>query len=236
MFTFAILFGDEGHMLDFDDNLNGDQNIDDYDMVGDTSSTQARVYKDIQGIPWERLNITREGYKRTRLEQYLNYENIPLSREAVVKEDFKGSLFVRKPNYPCLTQKSWAIPFCGDIQGKHINFIHGNAFRLWIKKSCFTTVQSAALGTLLVITAAESVGNDVLGPAISDSQKLLRKDRLREVVKDFSGVAASKLFEQEIRELVVLTEFLINIKRDEDIENFEKLLAEEECILGARIY
>ncbi|GJV61357.1 hypothetical protein Tco_1467457 [Tanacetum coccineum] len=108
----------------------------------------------------------------------------------------------RKPNYPCLTQKSWAIPFCGDIQGKHINFIHGNAFRLWIKKSCFTTVQSAALGTLLVITAAESVGNDVLGPAISDSQKLLRKDGLHEVVKDFSGVAASKLFEQEIRELV----------------------------------
>ncbi|GJU90319.1 hypothetical protein Tco_1302742, partial [Tanacetum coccineum] len=76
----------EGHMLDFDDNLNGDQNIDDYDMVGDTSSTQAKVYKDIQGIPLERLNITREGYKRTRLEQYLNYKNIPLSGEAVVKE------------------------------------------------------------------------------------------------------------------------------------------------------
>ncbi|GJV19779.1 hypothetical protein Tco_1368799 [Tanacetum coccineum] len=67
-------------------------------------------------------------------------------------------------------------------------------------------------------------------------KKLLRKDGLHEVVKDFSVAARRKLFEQEIRELVVLTEFLINIKRDEDIENLEKLLAEEECILGARIY
>ncbi|GJU14338.1 uncharacterized WD repeat-containing protein-like protein isoform X2 [Tanacetum coccineum] len=58
---FLEIVSDEEHMLDFYDNLNGDQNIDDYDMAGDTSSTQARVYKDIQGIPWERLNITREG-------------------------------------------------------------------------------------------------------------------------------------------------------------------------------
>ncbi|GKA71799.1 probable transmembrane GTPase FZO-like protein, chloroplastic [Tanacetum coccineum] len=91
-------------------------------------------------------------------------------------------------------------------------------------------------GNKAPMPAAESVRNDVLGPAISESQKLLRKDGLHEVVKDFSGVAASKLFEQEIRELVVLTEFLINIKRDKDIENLKKLLAEEECISGARIY
>nr|GEY95846.1 hypothetical protein [Tanacetum cinerariifolium] len=57
---------EEGHMSDFEDNLDGDQNIDDYDV--------------------ERLNITWEGYRRTRLEQYINYENIPLSGEAVVKE------------------------------------------------------------------------------------------------------------------------------------------------------
>ena len=51
----------------------------------DTSSAQARAGKDIQGIPWERLNITRESYRRTRLEQYRNYENIPLSGDAVDK-------------------------------------------------------------------------------------------------------------------------------------------------------
>ncbi|WCJ27515.1 Transducin/WD40 repeat-like superfamily protein [Euphorbia peplus] len=62
---------------------------DEYEMltkVTDTSSAQARKGKDIQGIPWERLNITREKYRLTRLEQYKNYENIPLSGLAVDKE------------------------------------------------------------------------------------------------------------------------------------------------------
>lgn len=52
----------------------------------DTSAAQARKGKDIQGIPWERLNVTRQSYRLTRLEQYRNYENIPLSGEAVDKE------------------------------------------------------------------------------------------------------------------------------------------------------
>nr|GEV43871.1 hypothetical protein [Tanacetum cinerariifolium] len=86
---------EEGYMSDFVDDVDGeengagDQNIDDYDMltkVMDTSSAQARTGKDIQGIPWERLNITRESYRRTRLEQYRNYENIPLSGDAVDKK------------------------------------------------------------------------------------------------------------------------------------------------------
>lgn len=51
----------------------------------DTSSTQAKAGKDIQGVPWERLDITREGYRRTRLQQYRNYENIPLSGVSVDK-------------------------------------------------------------------------------------------------------------------------------------------------------
>ncbi|KAJ6956764.1 hypothetical protein NC652_007737 [Populus alba x Populus x berolinensis] len=54
--------------------------------VTDTSSGQARNGQYIQGIPWERLNISRENYRSTRLEQYKNYENIPLSGEAVDKE------------------------------------------------------------------------------------------------------------------------------------------------------
>eukprot|EP00262_Sarcandra_glabra_P009893 TRINITY_DN2471_c0_g1_i1.p1 TRINITY_DN2471_c0_g1~~TRINITY_DN2471_c0_g1_i1.p1 ORF type:complete len:444 (-),score=54.91 TRINITY_DN2471_c0_g1_i1:1534-2865(-) len=62
---------------------------DEYDMltrVTDTSSAQARRGKDIQGIPWDRLNITREKYRQTRLEQYKNYENIPSSGEVIDKE------------------------------------------------------------------------------------------------------------------------------------------------------
>ncbi|KAF9600605.1 hypothetical protein IFM89_011134 [Coptis chinensis] len=54
--------------------------------VTDTSATQARRGKDIQGIPWERLNITREKYRQTRIEQYKNYENVPSSGEVVDKK------------------------------------------------------------------------------------------------------------------------------------------------------
>ncbi|KAF8402249.1 hypothetical protein HHK36_013201 [Tetracentron sinense] len=54
--------------------------------VTDTSSAQARRGKDIQGIPWDRLNIKREKYRQTRLEQYKNYENIPSSGEVIDKE------------------------------------------------------------------------------------------------------------------------------------------------------
>jgi len=53
--------------------------------VTDTSAAQARKGKDIQGIPWERLNISRERYRLTRLEQYRNFENILTSGDAVDK-------------------------------------------------------------------------------------------------------------------------------------------------------
>jgi len=45
----------------------------------DTTADQARRGKDIQGILWDKINVTRESYRQTRLEQYKNYENIPLS-------------------------------------------------------------------------------------------------------------------------------------------------------------
>lgn len=44
--------------------------------VTDTTAAEARRGKDIQGIPWERLSITREKYRQTRLLQYKNYENV----------------------------------------------------------------------------------------------------------------------------------------------------------------
>lgn len=51
----------------------------------DTSAAQARKGKDIQGIPWEMLNITRESYRLTRLDQYRNFENILTSGETADK-------------------------------------------------------------------------------------------------------------------------------------------------------
>ncbi|KAJ7957303.1 WD40 repeat [Quillaja saponaria] len=67
----------------------GEMGLNEYELltkVTDTSAAQARQGKDIQGIQWDRLNITRENYRLTRLEQYRNYENIPSSGETVDKE------------------------------------------------------------------------------------------------------------------------------------------------------
>ncbi|XP_042486212.1 uncharacterized WD repeat-containing protein C2A9.03-like [Macadamia integrifolia] len=88
--------GDEGEMADVVDEMDeeyygrddGEAELDDYDMLTkaiDISSAQARKGTDIQGIPWNRLNITREKYRQTRLEQYKNYENIPSSGEVIDK-------------------------------------------------------------------------------------------------------------------------------------------------------
>ncbi|PRQ34948.1 hypothetical protein RchiOBHm_Chr5g0074701 [Rosa chinensis] len=64
--------------------------------VDDTTDAQASRAEDTQGIPWDRLSITREKYRQTRLEQYKNYENIPNSGEGTGKDcniSEKGSLY-----------------------------------------------------------------------------------------------------------------------------------------------
>ncbi|KAG8369221.1 hypothetical protein BUALT_Bualt15G0128900 [Buddleja alternifolia] len=52
----------------------------------DTSALEARNGKDIQGIPWERLNFTRDKYRESRLKQYKNYESLSASRQHLHKE------------------------------------------------------------------------------------------------------------------------------------------------------
>ena len=62
----------------------------------DTSALEARNGKDIQGIPWDRLNFTRDKYRQTRLQQYKNYENLSHSRQHLQKECLeveKGNTF-----------------------------------------------------------------------------------------------------------------------------------------------
>ncbi|KAH9616091.1 hypothetical protein KSS87_006853 [Heliosperma pusillum] len=89
--------GDEQDVVDFVDELNGEyyprddgnMEMDEYELLNkatDTSAASARQGKDIQGIPWGRLNITRDKYRLTRLEQYKNYENVPTSGETVDTE------------------------------------------------------------------------------------------------------------------------------------------------------
>ncbi|PKI70123.1 hypothetical protein CRG98_009455 [Punica granatum] len=76
----------------FQGRVMGDSDTDDDDDYAhlddkktDISAADARRGKDIQGIPWERLRITREQYRKTRLEQYKNYENVPQSGECSQK-------------------------------------------------------------------------------------------------------------------------------------------------------
>ncbi|XP_057983738.1 uncharacterized WD repeat-containing protein C2A9.03-like [Malania oleifera] len=101
---------DEYDMEDVDDDMDeefcdkemggSESDVDEYEFLnnrgGDTSSAQARKGKDIQGIPWDRLSISREKYRQTRLEQYKNYENVPQSGEGSEKEckvTKKGGLY-----------------------------------------------------------------------------------------------------------------------------------------------
>ncbi|KQK18508.1 uncharacterized WD repeat-containing protein C2A9.03 [Brachypodium distachyon] len=81
------LAGDEYHELE-DRDSDSDED-DEYAhaiyKASDTSAAEARRGKDIQGIPWDELKITRENYRQTRLEQYKNYENIHNSAEAAMK-------------------------------------------------------------------------------------------------------------------------------------------------------
>lgn len=64
-----MMGGDEDNMKDEEEEE--DEN--------DTTAAQARNGKDIQGIPWDVLSISRENYRKTRLQSYKNFENIPNS-------------------------------------------------------------------------------------------------------------------------------------------------------------
>nr|GMD57132.1 uncharacterized WD repeat-containing protein C2A9.03-like isoform X1 [Ipomoea batatas] len=72
----------------FDDSQDSDLD-DDFEVSEsktDTSALEARNGKDIQGIPWERLNYTRDRYRETRLKRYKNYESLSRSRQELEKE------------------------------------------------------------------------------------------------------------------------------------------------------
>ncbi|KAF5178191.1 Transducin/WD40 repeat-like superfamily protein [Thalictrum thalictroides] len=90
---------DDGEIANVVDEMDGDyygrgendgeveqEDFDRLRKVTDTSAEHARRGKDIQGIPWDELSMTREKYRQTRIEQYKNYENVPSSGEAVDKE------------------------------------------------------------------------------------------------------------------------------------------------------
>ncbi|XP_038716134.1 uncharacterized WD repeat-containing protein C2A9.03-like isoform X1 [Tripterygium wilfordii] len=71
---------DSGFDSDFEDDFEQSK------QKSDTSALEARNGKDIQGIPWERLNFSRDKYRETRLKQYKNYESLSHSRTELNKE------------------------------------------------------------------------------------------------------------------------------------------------------
>nr|ACF22727.1 WD-40 repeat family [Brachypodium distachyon] len=54
-------------------------------QMDDTSAVEYRQGKDMQGIPWERLNYTRDQYRQMRLKQYKNYESLNRPRDGLHK-------------------------------------------------------------------------------------------------------------------------------------------------------
>ncbi|CAL5005511.1 unnamed protein product [Urochloa decumbens] len=51
-----------------------------------TTAMDVKKGKDMQGIPWERMNTTRDRYREARMQQYANFENIPNSGKTAEKE------------------------------------------------------------------------------------------------------------------------------------------------------
>ncbi|XP_037425430.1 uncharacterized WD repeat-containing protein C2A9.03-like isoform X1 [Triticum dicoccoides] len=54
--------------------------------MNDTSALEYRQGKDMQEIPWERLNYSRDQYRQMRLKQYKNYQSLARPRDALQKE------------------------------------------------------------------------------------------------------------------------------------------------------
>lgn len=57
-------------------------------QMDDTSALDYKEGKDMQGIPWERLNYSRNQYREMRLRQYKNYENLTMPRDGLEKVRF----------------------------------------------------------------------------------------------------------------------------------------------------
>ncbi|CAI5511186.1 unnamed protein product [Closterium sp. Naga37s-1] len=73
-----------GGTRSFQDNSDDDNDL--LEGPEDVSARQVRRGRDIQGIPWERLHLSREKYRAMRLQQYKNYKNLDVSLDVVDKE------------------------------------------------------------------------------------------------------------------------------------------------------
>ncbi|KAG2551569.1 uncharacterized WD repeat-containing protein C2A9.03-like isoform X1 [Panicum virgatum] len=83
------LVGGDYYFDDFDDGSqtgSGGASGLQHEQMDDTSALDYKEGKDIQGIPWERLNYSREQYRKMRLKEYKNYQNLTRSRRGLEQE------------------------------------------------------------------------------------------------------------------------------------------------------
>ncbi|CAI5472052.1 unnamed protein product [Closterium sp. Yama58-4] len=83
-FTWRRRGAQRGGTRFFEDNSDDDNDL--LEGPEDVSARQVRRGRDIQGIPWERLHLSREKYRAMRLQQYKNYKNLDVSLDFVDKE------------------------------------------------------------------------------------------------------------------------------------------------------
>ncbi|RWW26587.1 hypothetical protein BHE74_00025063 [Ensete ventricosum] len=70
------------------------ENVDDLGtQKNDTSASEYRNGKDMQGIPWERLIFSRDEYRQMRLKMYMNYENTSIPRDGLEKPSLPAGDF-----------------------------------------------------------------------------------------------------------------------------------------------
>ena len=86
------------------------------DGSSDTSARQAARGRDIQGIPWERLQWTREKYRTLRLQQYKNYQNLSVDLEQLASVSAGASHAGRGDGSMLVSRqavtRAWTTCFC----------------------------------------------------------------------------------------------------------------------------
>ncbi|OAY72410.1 uncharacterized WD repeat-containing protein C2A9.03-like isoform X1 [Ananas comosus] len=92
MLQFGGILGFEFDYDSYEDDTDSERGGEDLDFNEDnevkteTLASEAHSEKDIQGIPWERMRLTRKEYREIRLKQYRNYENLSIPRDQLDKE------------------------------------------------------------------------------------------------------------------------------------------------------
>ena len=85
------------------------------EAYGDTTAAAATAGRDIQGIPWDRLQFTREQYREKRVQEYKNYANLEFSPSELDA--------VCQPLTPCPSHSPY-FEFAHNTRAVRSNFVH----------------------------------------------------------------------------------------------------------------